>query len=321
MAITAGQQAVASDFVATSAGAGDSGKVPKLNGDGNLDASFSKQASVQTFVTPMATMGGDSTTRFDITNPAGTTWRYTYDGTGTDPVINATTLPIGTKVLIYSTNFNANNNGFFTVTGSGANYFEITNASGVAQADITLGGAGAMISKGATWTKPSGLKYIVVEGVGGGGKGGDASTSGSLTAAGGGAAGGYAKKLILASALGATEQVFIGRGETSSQSSQNSYFAGIVFAAAGGTPTGGDINITGCAGGPGMSNSDGDVISGAGGDSQFGWGGRPFTGESNGNDGRGYGAGGGGAAESGGGGATTGGNGTEGLVTISEFYL
>lgn len=40
MAITAGQDAVAADFVSTSAGAGDSGKVPKLNSAGQLDNSF-----------------------------------------------------------------------------------------------------------------------------------------------------------------------------------------------------------------------------------------------------------------------------------------
>ncbi len=40
MAITPGQQINASDFVSTSAGAGDSGKVPKLNASGLLDTSF-----------------------------------------------------------------------------------------------------------------------------------------------------------------------------------------------------------------------------------------------------------------------------------------
>jgi hypothetical protein len=40
MSITANQTALASDFVSTSAGAGDSGKVPKLNGSGVLDTSF-----------------------------------------------------------------------------------------------------------------------------------------------------------------------------------------------------------------------------------------------------------------------------------------
>ena len=40
MSITTGSIILASDFIATSAGAGDSGKVPKLNGSGKLDTSF-----------------------------------------------------------------------------------------------------------------------------------------------------------------------------------------------------------------------------------------------------------------------------------------
>ena len=40
MAITAGSEILASDFVSTSAGAGDSGKVPKLDGTGRLDLTF-----------------------------------------------------------------------------------------------------------------------------------------------------------------------------------------------------------------------------------------------------------------------------------------
>ena len=40
MSITAGQTALASDFVASSAGSGDAGKVPKLDANGALDNSF-----------------------------------------------------------------------------------------------------------------------------------------------------------------------------------------------------------------------------------------------------------------------------------------
>lgn len=40
MSIVAGNDIVASDFISTSAGAGDSGKVPKLNASGKLDSSF-----------------------------------------------------------------------------------------------------------------------------------------------------------------------------------------------------------------------------------------------------------------------------------------
>lgn len=42
MSITAGQTALASDFVSTSGGSGDVGKVPKLNGNGKIDSSFLK---------------------------------------------------------------------------------------------------------------------------------------------------------------------------------------------------------------------------------------------------------------------------------------
>ena len=38
--IASGQTILASDYVSTSAGAGDSGKVPKLNASGVLDSSF-----------------------------------------------------------------------------------------------------------------------------------------------------------------------------------------------------------------------------------------------------------------------------------------
>lgn len=82
---------------------------------------------------------GVSTTQFDITNPSGTTFRYTYDGTGTDPGISATSIINGTGIQISAQNFNSANNGTFTITGIGANYFEITNASGVAENNKTIG--------------------------------------------------------------------------------------------------------------------------------------------------------------------------------------
>lgn len=88
---------------------------------------------------------GASDSQFDITNPAGDTFRYTWDGTGTNPNINATTLPIGSRVYVFGQNFNAANNNastrpFFIVTGSGANYFEVSNPTpGVAENNVTLG--------------------------------------------------------------------------------------------------------------------------------------------------------------------------------------
>ena len=82
---------------------------------------------------------GDSTTQFDITNPAGSTARYTYDGTGTDPVITALTVQLYKRINIDSQNFNAANNDLFYVTGSGANYFEVTNAAVVPEVNVTIG--------------------------------------------------------------------------------------------------------------------------------------------------------------------------------------
>lgn len=82
---------------------------------------------------------GNSTTQFDVTNTAGTTYRYTYDGTGTNPVISETTVPIGATVKVFATNMASGNEGTFTVTGSGNNYFEVTNAGGVAETNKTIG--------------------------------------------------------------------------------------------------------------------------------------------------------------------------------------
>lgn len=91
------------------------------------------------FYSEALTDAGDDTSRFDITLTSGTTYRYTYDGTGTDPGITATSCPVGTWVYIGATGFNVANRGVFLVTGSGANYFEVTNAAGVAENDKTVG--------------------------------------------------------------------------------------------------------------------------------------------------------------------------------------
>lgn len=91
---------------------------------------------------------GMSDTQFDVTNPAGTTFRYTYDGNGTDPGITALTFPIGAIVTITGTQLNAANRGTFTVTGSGANYFEVTNAAGVAEVDKQISTGSISVSGG-----------------------------------------------------------------------------------------------------------------------------------------------------------------------------
>jgi hypothetical protein len=88
---------------------------------------------------------GDSTTQFDITRPGApdaNTTRYTYDGTGTDPGIADTLagLQAFDAIDIGAQNFNAGNNAIGqTITAVGANYFEITLATGAAETDKTIG--------------------------------------------------------------------------------------------------------------------------------------------------------------------------------------
>lgn len=197
---------------------------------------------------------GSSTSQFDITNPSGSTMRYTWDGNGTDPSITATTVPLGTVLNINGQNFSANNNVTGAiVTGSGTNYFEISNSSGVAENDKTLGSGS--ITPSTTWTKPTGLAYVEVEVVAGGGGG---ATTDTFT--GGGGAGGYARRRIPASALGSTETVTVGTGGTAATPSpltapngSPSSFGSLVTAAHG---TGGSPG----SGGTGGEGTLGEVL-------------------------------------------------------------
>jgi hypothetical protein len=81
---------------------------------------------------------GDSTTQFDVSNPAGTTFRYEYDGTGTNPNIYVDFI-VGSTIIITATNMAAGNEGTFIITGNGINYFEVTNAAGVVESNKTIG--------------------------------------------------------------------------------------------------------------------------------------------------------------------------------------
>jgi hypothetical protein len=191
----------------------------------------------------------------------------------------------------------------------------------------------------ATWTKPAGLKYIIVEGVAGGGGGGAAddtgSSSNSVGAGGGG--GGYFKKLIPVASLGATETVTIGAGGTAGPidgtagtggtTSFGSHCSGTGGVGAGedrthgagGTATGGDINIQGGAGDSGLDDAANLLWSGKGGDSFLGFGGASIRANGNGNTGQLYGGGGSGAY-TGDVGDYTGSVGGAGIVIVTEYY-
>jgi len=53
----------------------------------------------------MKRISASSDTQFDITDEGDGTFRYTYDGTGTDPGISASTVQVGNDVIINAQNF------------------------------------------------------------------------------------------------------------------------------------------------------------------------------------------------------------------------
>lgn len=328
--------------------------IPVTGSDGNLDEDFIPTTlensytfsgtttfsgavivpnpTIQVFTAPTADVGS-ATTQYDITNPSGTTFRYTYDGTGTDPNINATTAPTNTLVQIAGNTASISelNEGDFVVTGSGSNYFEVTNGSGVVESNVT--NVSIRFSAVQTYTKPAGLDYVEIEVVGGGG----ASRAGDsgATESGGGGGGGYARKLVDAGDIGATESIWIGLGGTrrvagkdasvnDGQTSSMTITGGSTISASGGgggdgggggssgAGSNGDINIYGQKGG-----NPNSAIGGDGGDSVLGHGGIGSfdTGAADGHD---YGGGAGGVKDSDS--ERNGHSGGDGVVIITEFY-
>lgn len=276
---------------------------------------------------------GDSTTQFDITNTSGTTYRYTYDGTGTDPSISAANLPVNTIVNIQAQNFASANKGVFIVTASGTNYFEVTNASGTAEINKTIG-TGYML-RGVLWTKPTGLKYVVAEVVGGGGGGGGTTTIAISSAGGGG--GGYSKEVILAASLTSTVGVLVGTGGAGGVAAGGtgsvgriSGFGGLLQATggdggtsssvggSGGIGSNGGLNVSGGPGGP--ASTANTMTSGCGGNSVYG-GGAPSVGNSDGTTGSVYGGGGSGGSALSDGNDHPGGTGATGVVIVTEYYV
>lgn len=184
---------------------------------------------------------------------------------------------------------------------------------------------------GATWTKPSGIKYalIRVQAAGGGGGGTTANTS---SFAGGGGAGSYGERTVAAASLGATETVTINAAGLGFSSANGSAGGTASFGAlvtcnggagglkgtgasanggAGGTAgAGGDINLAGQAGGAGGGSS------GTGGQSEIGGAGGASVTTGTGNTAPNYGGGGGGSAIT----TSAGGDGGPGIVIVTEYY-
>jgi uncharacterized phage protein gp47/JayE len=86
---------------------------------------------------------GDASTQISVTNPGGTTWRYTFTGTGTNPTFNL--LTTGEIINISSINFAANNRGIYRITATAATYFEVSKAAGTVQT-VLWGNPNAMVA-------------------------------------------------------------------------------------------------------------------------------------------------------------------------------
>jgi hypothetical protein len=119
-------------------------------------------------------------------------------------------------------------------------------------------GAGAPFKRdvytaNATWTKPTGAKWVrvVAVGGGGGGGGGGAASSGASTHAGGGQAGSYSESYLAASTFSSSTTITIGTGGTGATT--------VATGGTGGTTTVGGTIVTapGGIGGQGASTSSG----------------------------------------------------------------
>lgn len=192
-----------------------------------------------------------------------------------------------------------------------------------------------------TWTKPSNLQYIEVYlcGAGGGAGNGDEDGTG-----GGGGAGGFSYELLDSGELSATSSVAVtigaggsggaANGANNGTSGGTTSFSTFLSATGGsggngsqsatgdagaaGTGSNGDLNLSGQPGQIG-SGATTNYISGAGGDSEFGYGGVPVETDSPGNNGTGYCSGGSGGVDDDSTGQV-GGDGTNGLVIVKEYY-
>ena len=207
-----------------------------------------------------------------------------------------------------------------------------------------------------TYTPTAGMKYCIVELVGGGGGGGGVDATGSGLPAGGagGGGGGYSRVVLTAAQIGGSQTVTIGAGASggvgatgggtggttslgtlcsatggsggqgNASSTGNATVASGGAAGVGTTTTAGKINTVGGGGGSSVCFNIGGALGGF-----VGYGGSSYfcgniegtagvTGSSNGLAGTGYGCGGGGAVAFGAA-ATNGGAGFDGFCLVTEF--
>jgi hypothetical protein len=225
---------------------------------------------------------------------------------------------------------------------SSANNFYIINLfiPTISSANPTI----QILSGTGTYTPPAGATWAEVEGVGAGGGGGGVSTGGAglAAAASGGSSGGYFYKLYNSLAASYPYSVGVGgagggAGATNGSNGGNTTFdtltaggglgglggasfsvSGFRGGQAGGTASGGDINIVGDPGGGGFWSTS--AMGGWGGQSQLGPKPIPVGGSAAGSNAANAGSGGGGASTTALTSNRAGGNGANGVIIVREYY-
>lgn len=304
-------------------------------------------------LTPSATVGLALTSNGVGADPSYNILSVSGGGTGNNSFTAYSVITAGTT----STGaFQAASTGLST-----ANSVFISNGASALPSFVTLSSLGAFTSlvgtqvfvATGTYIPTTGMKFCIVEAVGGGGGGAGCPLTGAtaVAAGGGGGGGGYARKVFTAAAIGTSQTVTIGGGGAggtgnAAGSSGGDTTLGILLTgsgAAGGGNAGASI-ITSVGGGVGGVSSSGNlngtggsggssfghylatgsaISSGCGGISIFGTGGTSQAGtgavSNNGNAGAGYGGGGGGAANTESQSAKNGGAGSGGIIVVTEF--
>jgi len=192
---------------------------------------------------------------------------YTKVGTWTNVAKSGAT--------IYAADFDAEFTALETAISSKADSTGVTDVSGLFSVQI--------FTSSGTWTKPSGIKKVIVEVQGAGSSGTDGQSSSTRACEGG--AGGYVKKLIDVSSI-SSATVTIGSGgagvsgypsnaggdsiwsdgtNTLTGGGAGAAGTGDYYGGAGGTATGGDLNIVGQHGGGAGPRQGADSMLGLGG--------------------------------------------------------
>ncbi len=188
MTIIAGNDIVASDFISTSAGAGDSGKVPKLNAVGQIDRTFLKSsfggtgadgalsisagttnydlAGAQVFIKNFTSISITGTGNITFTNPHanGTTIIFKSQGNVTltssaSPIIEASNLGASGGAEVTG-NASSNSTMYQSGGASVANNTTLTTGSGNDQRSGNPAyGVLGIIQGGTSWTSINGANY------------------------------------------------------------------------------------------------------------------------------------------------------------------